>query len=106
MAPMQIARPHLIWWLLIVPPMALLAVLSTSPVFAQAWQDLAHLPLSQPIYQWIFALAMLAHVGEGAYAWRLAGQSLQAPLRWQWGLQTLVLGYPSLRLLLARLRSP
>ena len=86
--------------------MALLAVLSTSPELASAWRELSHLPLSQPVYRWIFALAMLAHVGEGAYAWHLAGQSPQAPLRWQWGLQTLVLGYPSLRLLLARLRSP
>ena len=103
---MQIEKPNAIWWLLIVPPMALLAVLAASPESAQQWREASHLPLTQGVYQWIFALAMLAHAGEAAFAWRLASRSAQAPLRAAWSLQTLILGYPSLRLLLARLRSP
>ncbi len=103
---MRIERPNAIWWVLIVPPMALLAVLTASPASAQQWREFSHLPLTQDVYQWIFGLAMLAHVGEAAFAWRLASHSAQVPLRAGWSLQTLILGYPSLRLLLARLRSP
>ena len=99
---MQVTRPALVWWILIVPSMALLGVLAVSPEFTAHWQDLSRLPLSQAVYQWIWTLAVLAHVGEATYAWSLAGRSAEAPRRAGWALQTLLLGYPSLRLLLAR----
>ena len=99
---MQIARPAWFWWLLILPGMTLVAVLAASPVATAQWQELSRLPLSQTVYQWIWWAAVLAHIGEGAYAWRLAGQGAEAPRRAAWALQTLVLGYPSLRLLRRR----
>lgn len=102
---MGIERPAAIWWWLIVPPMTLLGVLSASAAQAQAWRAWSGLPMDQLVYQWIFAGAMAAHVGEGAAAWWLAGRSAEAPRRLGWALQTLVLGYPSLRLLLQRLRA-
>lgn len=101
---LQMERPKAIWWLLIVPPMTRLAVLSVSAQSVVWWQTWSHLPLSQVVYQWIFALATVTHVGEATYAWRLASRGPQAPLRIALALQTFALGYPSLRLLRARVR--
>ncbi|KAJ7520446.1 hypothetical protein O6H91_19G006100 [Diphasiastrum complanatum] len=51
--------------------------------------------------QIIFVLAWLIHVLEASYAWRLA-KKVDAMNAKAWFLQTLLLGYPSLRLLLKR----
>ena len=102
---LQMERPKAIWWLLIVPPMTLLAVLSVSAQSVVWWREWSHLPLSQVVYQWIFVLSTVTHVAEASYAWRLASRGPQAPLRFAWTLQTFLLGYPSLRLLRARVRS-
>ena len=99
---MQMARPALVWWVLIVPAMAFLAILAASPALAAQWQSLSRTPFSHAAYQWLWWLAVLAHVAEAAYALSLAGRSAEAPLRKQWALQTLILGFPSLLLLRAR----
>ncbi len=99
---MTVARPAWIWWVLIVPSMSWLGVLASSASITTAWRAATRLPLGQPVYQWILGVALFLHVAEGAYAWRRASASAEAPRRVGWALQTLVLGYPSLRLLLER----
>jgi hypothetical protein len=103
--PPRVQRPALAWWLLIVPPMTLLGVLSASAAQAARWREATHLPLGQAMYQWIFGLALLAHAGEALHAWRLASATAHAPVRGGWCFQTLLLGYPSLRLLQDEVRA-
>jgi len=92
--------PAPIWWILIPLGLALTALLALSPA--------AHGMLPAPLDSWlpigvvrlIFAAALLAHVLEGGYALsRARAAGLPAG---RWGAQTLLLGYPSLRLLLRR----
>jgi hypothetical protein len=92
--------PAAIWWLLIPLGMALTGGLALSPgAYALFPSPLAAL-LSQKLLRWIFVVAIALHVLEGAYAASLASRRGLPALRW--GAQTLLLGYPSLRLLLRR----
>ncbi len=53
--------------------------------------------LPQSVLRAIFWASMATHAGEGIYAYRFAKKhDMDAS---GWGLQTLLLGYPSLRLL-------
>ncbi len=56
--------------------------------------------------QIVFLLAVLAHVGEAIYAVRVATEKECTNRKIAWFIQTLLLGYPSLRLLLAREKNP
>jgi hypothetical protein len=98
-----VARPHVGWWISIFAGMGLFALLSFSGD-AFAWW-VAHVFWLPP--RWLlvvgFVAAVGAHVGEAAYAYRVARAAGEAsPGGWLW--QTLALGFPSLRLLLARVR--
>ncbi len=102
-----VKRPHLAWWLAIGLGLGLTFLLALS---APAYAAVAGLVpgfetvLSRPVVQVIAVAAALAHVGEGAFAYRLARREGLASTATGWGLQTLALGYPSLRLLLRDVR--
>lgn len=86
------------WWVLIMGGMSLTAWIGFSTEGFALWQDWISTALPQTVFQWIFWLALLAHVGEGSYAvWLARSKNSRHPLLW--GLQTFMLGYPSLRLL-------
>jgi Ca2+/H+ antiporter len=57
--------------------------------------------LPQPLLLGVLVAALVAHVGEALHAAKLA-QALGSTAVAGWALQTLLLGYPSLRLLLRR----
>jgi hypothetical protein len=90
--------PHWGWWVAIIGGMGLTAWIGFSATGFGFWQDWITAALPQAIFQWIFWLAMLAHVGEGGYAFWLARRQ-NSPHALRWGLQTFMLGYPSLSLL-------
>lgn len=98
-----IDRPHALIWIAILTGMTLLGVIALSPAAFEAWRTSVPMPFTQTSYQILFAAALAAHVGEGALAHRLAAASSEAPRARAWALQTLLLGYPSLRLLRRRL---
>lgn len=96
----------LLWWFLINLGMGLLTIVAFDLV------DTTNHWLMAPVYrlgillfrsrlglQIVFALAVLAHVIEAAMALYVAAALGCTNTLWLWGLQTVILGYPSLRLL-------
>lgn len=90
--------PHWGWWVAIIGGMSLTAWIAFSHEGYSWWQGWGISSIPQVIFQWTFWLAVLAHVGEASYAWVLA-RKLDRHHSLQWGMQTFLLGYPSLRLL-------
>ena len=99
---MPVERPHWIWWALILPSLSLLAAIACSTSLFEAWSQATRLPLPHVVYKGLLVFAAVMHVGEGLYAVVLAQRSAEAARTAGWGVQTFLLGYPSLRLLRAR----
>jgi hypothetical protein len=95
-------RPNIVWWLLVLGSLTLLALLAfRAPVYA--WWVARAFPLPpRPALVALFAVAVALHIGEATYAARLA-RRFKLPAG-AWAVQTLLLGFPSLRLLLRRVR--
>jgi hypothetical protein len=55
--------------------------------------------ISQGRLRIIFVAAVLTHVAEAGYAWRLAQRAGLVTSAGGWAVQTFTLGFPSLRLL-------
>jgi hypothetical protein len=92
-----VERPALGWWIAVGGGLGLLFFLAFTP----AGRLFPLLP--RPLLRTIALIAIALHVGEAVYARKLAkeaGLDVNG-----WTLQTLLLGYPSLRLLLKRVRS-
>ena len=67
------------------------------------WSENVTGAVARGVYQVGFAIAALLHVGEAGYAWHRARQGGLSETAVGWGLQTFVVGFPSLLLLLAKL---
>ncbi len=98
----HVERPHVFWWSSILFGMSLLAVLALSDGAYALWESRVTTWLPQSLLRLILVAAVAAHIGEGLYAYRLAGRLGLQRSQLGWGMQTLVLGFPSLRLLLRR----
>ena len=103
----MVDRPGLIWWVLVIGGLGLTFALAVS-ADAYAWMS-ATVPgfsavLPRAVVQWIALAAALVHVAEGLYAYFLARRIGASASATEWAGQTLLLGFPSLRLLLARAR--
>lgn len=98
----SVQRPPLGWWIAILGGLALNAWIGFSDNAYAAWCSTVTTALPQTLIRNIFVGAVLVHIGEAAYAWRLA---TQANLRSAtgWTLQTFLLGFPSLMCLRQRL---
>lgn len=98
--------PHLIFWVLI------LGGLGLNFAYAYLWQIPFKLNILffvsdetlKLIAQIVFPLAVLIHIAEGYYAYTVA-KSIKNENEILWGLQTFILGYPSLKLLLEQRKS-
>jgi hypothetical protein len=98
----MIDRPHLGWWLAVIAGMITLGVLAFVPAALAWWTGhLFWLPPAGVLIA-VFVVAVGLHVGEAIYAFRLARAGAEPDSAVGWMLQTLTLGYPSLRLLLRR----
>ena len=102
--PEQVDRPHWAWWVSILFGMSLLAVLALSGAAYDLWAQHVTTIFSPIMLRLMLVGAVAAHIGEGLYAWTLAGRLQLHATRAGWAAQTLILGFPSLRLLLARQR--
>ncbi len=92
--------PHWTWWTLILTGMGLIAWLAFSESGFALWRDFITPSIPQAVFQWIFWNAIGAHLAEALWAWQIARRRDAVHAAF-WGLQTLLLGYPSLRLLKA-----
>ncbi len=96
----MIERPHIGWWVAILGGLAFNAVVGFDAGAYAWWCAHVTTALSQPLVRNIFIAAVAAHIAEATYAARLAqraGDSVPG-----WFVQTLLLGFPSLRLLRRR----
>lgn len=100
----RVVRPHLAWWLAIFGGLGLTFALALSQTAYDAFTSVVPL-FSRAVVRAIAVGALAAHVGEGLYAYARA-KTAKLPTAAGWGWQTLMLGYPSLRLLLRELREP
>lgn len=98
-----VERPHLAWWISILAGLGLCGLIGFHRASFEWWSEHVTTALSQSLIQGLFIGGVLLHVGEASYAARLASRlGLDVP---GWTFQTLVLGFPSLRLLLARMEA-
>jgi hypothetical protein len=99
-----IDRPPVGWWVAILGGLALNGAVAFD-AGAYAWWC-AHITtaLSQGAVQAIFVAAVLTHVAEAVYAVRMARRSGIGAHTGGWFVQTLLLGFPSLRLLHRRMQ--
>lgn len=91
-----VERPALGWWIAVGGGLGLLFFLAFTPAGR-------FFPIPRTVLRTIALIAIALHVGEAVYARKLAkeaGLDVNG-----WTLQTFLLGYPSLRLLLKRVRS-
>jgi hypothetical protein len=98
-------RPHAIFWVSIIFGMSLVSALAVSDRAHALWtENLGSFP-SRPLIVGIFVAAWMAHVSEALYARKLCQDLGITANKNGWTLQTFLLGYPSLRLLLLRKQS-
>ena len=101
----RIERPHIVWWVVVIGGIILFALWALSTPFYEWYQSTVHPLPSQTLVGWMLIALLPIHTFEAVYVVRLArklGLVESAPL---WGLQTLILGYPSTKLMLDRARS-
>jgi hypothetical protein len=98
--------PHLVWWICCLGGMILTFVIARAegPVMAILPVDRLALAIfgTRKTLQYVFNLAVLAHFVEAQYAVYVCTFQLRLSSWPMWALQTLLLGYPSLSLLLER----
>lgn len=98
----MIERPHIGWWVAILGGLAINAAVGFDAGAYAWWCTHVTTALSQRLVRNIFIAAVLTHVIEAAYAARLAQRSGLGDRAGGWCVQTLLLGFPSLRLLRRR----
>ncbi|MBO6939229.1 MAG: NAD-dependent epimerase/dehydratase family protein [Deltaproteobacteria bacterium] len=101
MASEDVERPAVGWQVAVLGGLGLLFALAFVPEAYAFWRRNVGPMLPRRVLQGIAAAAIAAHVGEATYAYKLAKREGMASAgRWAW--QTLLFGYPSLRLLKRR----
>ena len=98
----RVERPHWLYWLWIPAGMTVLGVLVLSPAAHAWWSETVTSWTPRLLLGPVFVWAVLVHVYKGMKAVRLAERAGLRDTSMAWGWQTLLLGYPSLRLLEAR----
>lgn len=96
-----VERPHVGWWISIIGGLGLTAALALSDGAFAWWSATVTTALSRELIRGIFYGAAFLHVFEASYAFSVA-KKLGLASAPGWGLQTFILGFPSLRLLLKR----
>ncbi|MBI4515220.1 MAG: DUF4499 domain-containing protein [Deltaproteobacteria bacterium] len=99
----RVERPHVGWWISVLGGMGLLALVAFDAGAYARWCELVTPALPRGLLQGVFIAAVVAHLVEGAYAFRLAQHAGLHASAAGWLAQTCTLGYPSLRLLRRRL---
>lgn len=97
--PVDVERPALGWWVSILSGMGLLGLIAHLDRVWRLWSRRVTPTVPRPVYQVVFWIAVGLHVGEGTAAVGIAERNGRATSSLRWGFQTLLLGFPSLRLL-------
>jgi 3beta-hydroxy-delta5-steroid dehydrogenase/steroid delta-isomerase len=99
----EVERPAVGWQVAVLGGLGLLFALAFVPEAHAFWRKHVGPMFPRRVLQGIAAVAIGLHVGEAGYAYTLAKREGMATAgRWAW--QTLLFGYPSLRLLNRRIR--
>jgi hypothetical protein len=98
----RVDHPHIGWWVAVLGGLGMLAVLAFDAGAYAAWCAHVTASLSQSLLRVIFIAAVITHLAEAAYAFRLAQRAGLGTSTGGWVLQTFALGFPSLRLLRRR----
>ncbi len=99
----EVERPALGWQVAVLGGLGLLFALAFVPEAYAFWRKHVGPMFPRRVLQGIAVVAIGLHVGEATYAYTLAKREGMATAgRWAW--QTLLFGYPSLRLLNRRVR--
>jgi len=103
MASDEVERPAVGWQVAVLGGLGLLFALAFVPEAYAFWRRSVGPMLPRRVLQGIAAAAIALHVGEATYAYSLAKrEGMETAGRWAW--QTLLFGYPSLRLLKRRVQ--
>ncbi len=100
--PVDVERPATGWWVAILSGMGLLGLIAHRRRVWEWWSRRVTSAVPRPVYRAVFWVAVGLHVGEAAYAVRDAERDGRSASSLRWGFQTLLLGFPSLRLLRRR----
>ena len=95
-------RVHLGWWVFVLGGMGLLALLAFDARAYALWCAVATPALRQTHLRGLLIVALLGHLAEAIYAFRVAHRAGLQHEAVMWRVQTLAVGYPSLRLLVRR----
>ena len=88
-------RPPLVWWIVIGIGLGMNALVGLSDSAYSLWCSYVTTALPQGLIRNIFLGAVVVHLCEAAYAWRLARRvGLKSAAAWT--LQTFLIGFPSL----------
>jgi hypothetical protein len=98
----MVERPQIGWWIAILGGLAMNAYVAFDGGAYAWWCGHVTTVLPQGLLQTVFIAAVLTHVAEATYAARLAQRSGLGNSAAGWFVQTLLLGFPSLRLLRRR----
>lgn len=98
----KVERPHWFAWIWVLGGMAAFGIVAFHPDAWKWWSSNAIGWIPRWIYQAGFAVAWLVHVYKGLKAVRIAERAGLRKTSLGWGLQTFLLGFPSMRLLRAR----
>lgn len=101
----SVDRPATGWWIAIFVGLGINAAVGFGAGAYALWCETVTAALSQSLIRNIFLAAVAAHAGEAWYAWRVARAAGLRESAAGWCLQTLLLGFPSLRLLLRKVRT-
>ena len=96
----MVERPHPGWWVAVLGGLGLTAVLAFDPAAYALWAREVTDALSPTVLRALLAAGVALHLAEALYAWRVARHAGLAA--GGWFRQTLLVGFPSLRLLLRR----
>lgn len=96
--------PHPLWWVSVFVGMVLLGLFAfNSDAYAFFAQHITS-KLSKTFLQGLFLISVILHFGEAFYAFYLARRAGLKSTAKGWCIQTFLLGYPSLRLLLKHIK--
>jgi Transmembrane protein 254 len=102
--PPAVERPHAGWWIAIGGGIGLLALVALDARAFALWSAHVTAAIPRGVLRAVLVGTVLVHVAEAAYARRLALRLGLAGTAAGWFWQTLLLGFPSLRLLARRAR--
>ena len=100
-----VERPHFVWWIAVIGGLTILALQSFNPAVYDWWAANVNPLPARWILGAIFLACIPLHAGEAIYAYRLSNRLGTPEASRGWAMQTFLLGFPSTRLIMKRVRA-